>query len=105
MKKVYAAPNSLGAGHILNLLHQAGIEGRMRNLYLGGGVGDLPVNECWPEIWVNDEDEMRALALLAELSQEQAAPGPDWVCPSCGERNEGQFSECWRCGAERPEGA
>ncbi|MEJ2479097.1 MAG: DUF2007 domain-containing protein [Acidihalobacter sp.] len=103
MKKVYAAPDSLRAGHVLNLLQQAGIGARMRNLYLGGGVGDLPVNECWPEVWVDDEDEMRALTLLAELAQAEAEPGQEWTCPNCGERNEGQFTECWRCGAERPE--
>jgi hypothetical protein len=105
MKKVYAAPDSLRAGHVLNLLQQSGIEARMRNLYLGGGVGDLPVNECWPEVWVDDADEMRALALLAELSQAEAEPGPAWTCPNCGERNEGQFTECWRCGTQRPEQA
>lgn len=103
MKKVYAAPDSLSAGHMLNLLRQAGIEGRLNKLYLGGGVGDLPVNECWPEVWVDDKDEMRALALLSELSAQSAQPGPDWICARCGERNEGQFSECWRCGASRPE--
>lgn len=103
MKKVYAAPDSLSAGHVLNLLRQAGIEGRLRNLYLGGGIGDLPINECWPEVWVDDEQELRALTVLAELKTRQANPGPDWVCPHCGERNEGQFSECWRCGTERPE--
>lgn len=102
MKKVYAAPDMLSAGHVLNLLQQAGIRGRMRNLYLGGGVGDLPVNECWPEVWVDDIDEMRALAVLAELAAHPVQPGPDWLCPDCGESNEGQFGECWRCGAQRP---
>ncbi|APZ44029.1 DUF2007 domain-containing protein [Acidihalobacter ferrooxydans] len=101
MKKVYAAPDSLSAGHVRNLLQQAGIDARLRNQYLTGGVGDLPVNECWPEVWVDDSDELRALSLLAELKAQTARPGPDWVCPQCGEVNEGQFSECWRCGAQR----
>ena len=24
-----------------------------------------------------------------------------WVCPACGEKSEGQFSSCWKCGADR----
>lgn len=104
MKKVYAAPDLLSVGNMRNLLRQAGIESFLRNQYLVGALGDLPVNECWPEIWVDDADEMRALAFLAELDREESKPRPAWLCPSCGERNEGQFSECWRCGAQRPAG-
>lgn len=25
-----------------------------------------------------------------------------WICPACREPIEGHFSECWKCGAERP---
>jgi DNA-directed RNA polymerase subunit RPC12/RpoP len=24
-----------------------------------------------------------------------------WTCPNCGERCEGQFTQCWKCGTER----
>lgn len=102
MKKVYAAPDMISAGNVRNLLRQAGIEAFLRNQYLLGGAGDLPVNECWPEVWVDDADALRALAFLAELERQAATPRPDWICERCGERNEGQFSECWRCGAQRP---
>lgn len=29
--------------------------------------------------------------------------GPAWTCRRCGEECEGQFAQCWNCGAERPE--
>jgi hypothetical protein len=29
--------------------------------------------------------------------------GTDWKCSECGEEVEGQFTECWQCGANRPE--
>ena len=29
--------------------------------------------------------------------------GPSWRCVTCGEVIEGQFSQCWRCGSERPD--
>ena len=28
-------------------------------------------------------------------------PGPAWECPKCGEKIEGQFSACWKCGHEQ----
>jgi hypothetical protein len=36
---------------------------------------------------------------------ERPAPNPagPWSCPGCGETLEGQFTECWNCGAARPE--
>ena len=27
--------------------------------------------------------------------------GPDWVCPECGEKIDGVFDACWKCGHER----
>ncbi|AOV15702.1 hypothetical protein BJI67_00270 [Acidihalobacter aeolianus] len=103
MKKVYASPDLLSAGHVRNLLEQNGIASQLRNYYLGGGIGDLPVNECWPEIWVDDSDVARAEQVVRELQEALAEPpGPPWICPACGERNEGQFGECWHCGATRP---
>ena len=27
--------------------------------------------------------------------------GPPWTCPQCCEQVEGQFTQCWKCGAER----
>ena len=38
------------------------------------------------------------------VEQELHGPGleePAWTCPGCGERIEGQFTECWNCGRER----
>jgi len=27
--------------------------------------------------------------------------GPDWTCPKCGEKIDGVFDACWKCGHER----
>lgn len=104
MKKVYAAPDLLSAGHVRNLLEQSGIESELRNYYLGSGAGDLPVNECWPEIWVDNVDADRAEQAIQDLQVALSTPaGPAWACPRCDEMNEGQFGECWHCGMSRPE--
>ncbi len=104
MKRVSSADNPVMAGHIQSLLEQAGIESEIRNLALGGALGELPPIECWPEVWIrHDEDHDRALALVeAELRREPASES--WNC-RCGETIEGQFSHCWNCGRERSDRA
>jgi len=63
----------------------------------GGGAGDIPPLEAWPEIWVDAQDKDIAARLIEEILSPQA-PAPDaWICPDCGEHIEGQFAECWRC--------
>ena len=35
-----------------------------------------------------------------ETERQPAGPAPPgWTCPSCQEVNEGQFGQCWNCGA------
>lgn len=101
MKRVYTAADPLLVGHVEALLDGRGIPCVVRNRHLAGGVGELPPIEVWPEIWVHDEDAFAAERLVAELETE-SAPGTEWRCPECGERVEGQFGMCWRCGTAAP---
>lgn len=101
MKLLYTTPNALLANHIRNLLEAAGIESRMKNEFLGGGAGELPPTEAWPELWVAEQDVPRAQQIIDE--SEQGGALPPWRCANCGEEVEGQFSACWNCGAQRPE--
>ena len=99
MQKVFGSDDIVLAGHIQSLLEAHGIECHARNMDLGGGLGELPVNECWPEVWVNhDADSRRARDLIA--ASQTAAGGPAWQC-RCHEKMEAQFEFCWSCGAER----
>ncbi|WP_421620758.1 DUF2007 domain-containing protein [Alkalilimnicola ehrlichii] len=103
MKRVFSVENRMLVERYRQALEDAGIPCQLRNEFLGGGAGELPVNEVWPEIWVADEDEQRARTLLKELKAREADPGPDWTCPRCGETLGGQFDACWNCGALRTE--
>ena len=77
----------------------------LRNHYLGGAAGELPLNECWPEIWVlNDEDLNTARRIVDAQVHANDGPGPGWRCSRCGEALEPQFFECWNCGERRAEG-
>ena len=101
MKLIYTAYNSMLVANIRNLLEGAGIECDAKNLLLAGGAGDIPLNEVWPELWVNESDFDRAQAIIDEALADKSDL-PKWHCKKCGEWIEGQFSACWRCGAERP---
>jgi hypothetical protein len=79
-----------------------GIACLLRNDELSTALGEIPFVECFPELWVVDDEVWPRARLLLEKWQEEGVDvGPDWTCANCGERIEGQFQSCWKCGAER----
>jgi putative signal transducing protein len=100
MKKVYSSDSPIMAGHIHSLLEASNIECHLRNMNLTGGIGELPINECWPEVWVNDESDFSLADNLIKSALADAEKNEDWQC-QCGEAIEGQFEICWSCGSER----
>ncbi len=101
MKLFMHCMNLVEAHHRANLLHSAGIRAEVRNTYLAGAVGDIPFIEAGPQIWIDDrENEQLARAILDEAGQPTTQSS--WHCESCGETIEGQFGQCWNCGAMRP---
>lgn len=83
-------------------LEQEGIACLLRNEDLFTALGEIPLLECLPELWVVDTEVYPRAKLLIEgwLQAAERVPAP-WRCASCGERLEGQFDSCWRCGRER----
>ncbi len=96
MKRVYRAATLLQVAHARNVLITAGIGCELRNQYLAGALGDLPMMETWPQLYVDDDDERIALHALARADAVPA--GGPWRCSACGEELEPQFTDCWRCG-------
>lgn len=102
MKRVYSSQNSMMAGLVKGLLENEGIGCLMKNQILSSGIGELPVNECWPEVWITDDnDYSRATELIEHTLSVADKSFPSWKC-RCGEVVEGQFSACWHCGQEKP---
>ncbi|HEX3602442.1 MAG TPA: DUF2007 domain-containing protein [Steroidobacteraceae bacterium] len=97
MKRVYRAASLLQVAHARNVLIAAGIDAELRNQYLAGALGDLPMLETWPQLWVDDALEPAALRALKAAAT--APSGAPWICTQCGEELEPQFTTCWRCGA------
>lgn len=102
MKKIYSTDNLVMAGYIRNLLESCDIECIIKNQNLYGAMGEIPPVECWPEVWIiNDDNFTVATEIINSAMQENSSSGHWWIC-QCGEKLEGQFSACWNCGAERP---
>ncbi|HZF17038.1 MAG TPA: DUF2007 domain-containing protein [Steroidobacteraceae bacterium] len=102
MKRVYSAANLIDAAHWANVLASHGIEAQLRNTTLGGGVGELPFVETWPQVWVADEQELHAKRVLEAVRAGAEGSAAAWRCERCGEQIDGQFDACWRCAEANP---
>ena len=90
------------AGLLKEILAGEGIDCVLKNEQLSVGLGEIPFTECYPELWLIDEEVFPRAKLFLEnwLKNEPAGAGP-WVCSGCGEELEAQFGSCWSCGRER----
>ena len=106
MTRVYVARHPADAHLFKGILENQGIEALVRSEALFGARGEAPVTfDTLPSVWVMDDDDAtRARTLADEYTQgdQASGPRPTWRCAVCREVIEGQFSECWNCGATRP---
>jgi len=104
MRQLHVAKHAPEAHLVRGFLAAHGITAQVRGEFLTSGWGELPVDVC--SVWVHDDrDYERARELLIEFlagTQARRYSGEAWTCGNCGERLEGQFTQCWRCGATRP---
>ena len=99
MRRVTQAPNLAIAALWVDTLQEAGIAATVQRQFLSGAAGQLPPDQCLPEIWItHDEQEEAAHALLRALMD---LPQRRWRC-ACGEEVEGGFESCWQCGRAMP---
>ena len=102
MKPLIASLNTLEVHHLKNVLEAEGIQCRLRNELLTRLAGEIPFTECALELHLVDEaDRWRAERILEDWRRATPGTGDPWVCGSCGEHLEGQFTACWRCGGPR----
>ena len=100
MRRLTQAPNIAIAALWVDALRHAGIAASMQRYYLGAAAGELPPDQCLPEVWlIHDEQEAQARALLHDLAR---VPQRRWHC-RCGEIVEGGFEQCWNCGEMMPD--
>ena len=95
MRRLTQAPNLAIAALWVDTLREAGIAAALNRQFLAGAAGELPPDQCLPEVWVlHEEQEAQARELLRALMD---LPQRRWHC-ACGELVEGGFESCWRCG-------
>jgi hypothetical protein len=99
VRRIAQAPNAAIAALWADMLLQSGIDASVQRLFLSSAAGELPPDQCLPEIWItHDEQEAQARLLLQQL---QSLPQRRWQC-ACGELVEGGFESCWNCGRLMP---
>jgi hypothetical protein len=99
MIQIHTSPNAVEIRNLKNVLEAEGIKCEIRGEFRKVAVGELPVNECWVELWLLDASaEEHARRIIADAT---ASSLPAWKCPGCGEVIEGQFARCWNCQTER----
>jgi hypothetical protein len=100
MKRVLQAPNLALATLWVDQLGDVGITASVQRAFASGIAGELPPDQCLPEVWVADDGQLaRARQLLADW---QHLPHRHWACHGCGEWIDGPFETCWNCGADMP---
>ena len=103
MKQLHAARHAVEAHLIRGFLISHGISAEVRGEFLTSGWGELPVDVC--SVWVTDDAQFEAANELLQAflkgSFARMFSGEGWTCPRCGEKLEGQFTQCWSCGASR----
>jgi hypothetical protein len=106
MKQVYIAKDPTDAYLVKGMLEQYGVACQIRGEQLWNARGQLPLTtDTLPTLWVIDDNKYEEAARLVTAYENgtlaENAGGP-WKCPACGEEIEGQFTDCWQCGASRP---
>jgi hypothetical protein len=99
LKKLYSAASLPDAHLIRNLLDQAGIEAHVFNENAQGGVGQLPVMEAYPQIWIAHEGDLQRARQILEAFEHMPAISSDLRCEQCAEDNPSTFQLCWNCGS------
>jgi len=96
MRRLAQAPNLAIATLWVHALREDGIDALVQREFLAAAAGQLPPDQCLPEIWVADDDQWARAQQLFDALQHR--PQRRWHC-ACGEVVEGGFEQCWRCGA------
>ncbi len=102
MKLIFKAP-LIEVTALKAVLEDAGMACFINNEGTSQLLGEIPMNEAIPELWIEDDSRLEeAMQIKKSWLSPGATPGPDWTCPKCGEKNEPQFTSCWKCGTAKP---
>jgi hypothetical protein len=99
MQRLVQAPNIAIASLWVDVLRQAGVEASTQRYFLGSVAGELPPDQCLPEVWLHDDSQL--IRGQQVLDAWRNVPQRRWIC-ACGELVEGGFERCWNCNRVMP---
>ncbi|MEN8662261.1 MAG: putative signal transducing protein [Lentimonas sp.] len=105
MIEVYSDLDFTKVGLYQGLLESAGIDTVLRNRNSVSMTTSVPIPSMYPNICVYTEaDALKAQEVFEAYQKAAHDKGDqvDWTCEQCGEKNEGNFSECWSCQTDAP---
>jgi len=103
MKRILSSPNLVEISQLKGVLESAGIACFIRNEVSAGLLGEVPLTEGTPELWIEDDQRLtEAMQMKSDWQASATVAGSEWVCSACGEKSESQFDSCWKCGATKP---
>ena len=100
MRRVYTAATLPEAHLILQQTESVGINVRVFNENAQGAIGELLVNDTWPNVWIVQNHQFRAARAVIE--RYESSSEYELLCNSCGEISPGSFEVCWQCQAVLP---
>jgi len=103
MRKVYSHADFATVQLAKNELENNGIECVVLGEHLAGVAGGGAGFNAWVELWIADDEQLEAAMsivqeFIAAADDPQSEP---WTCPTCSEKIDAQFGECWNCRTER----
>ena len=101
MKLVYSHENQFIVANIKNLIEAQDIKVFIKNEFAKGAMGETSAFDCWPELWVFDDQDYQKAIDVVTLAQAESCK-IDWVCSQCEEQNDPAFEVCWHCKSESP---
>ena len=98
MKCVFTSMDPLMAEQVSTLLESSGIACVIEHRDLRPLAGPVPFVECWPEVWVLDDNQGGEAETLVRQAIAPSSPSTDlWRCERCNQMLERQFTSCWKC--------
>lgn len=101
MVKLFTSKHPEEVGLVHAILEKEGIACSVQNQNLALGMGEIPHQECWAELWLHDERDLPAAQqVFRDLTAKPDRPEA-WRCAECGEEVPAEFMTCWNCSSGR----
>ena len=98
MIKIYSTEDWLQVATFKSVLESYGIICEIKSDFPNVFKGKASFHALYV---LDDAQGQEAKDILAQSQTDSLANRPSWTCPTCKEVIEGQFDQCWQCGASR----